>query len=148
LPGWQWHMFATYLLAIFFLSFWLCQSVQTSQHWPVCWNWPKQLARTGCVCPLGAPARRAGPQRKLCPALDANGPERTIYIGRIRRPAGDSLTSGRIRGYTVFLSLVCAGQTGKTVFFWHQRCIRLIFLSMSVWESPKKHDIFLVRRGF
>jgi hypothetical protein len=47
--------------------------------------------RTGCVAPLGTSARLAGPRRKLYPALDANGPEQTVYVTSLRRPAKDAL---------------------------------------------------------
>jgi hypothetical protein len=43
------------------------------------------MRRTGCVGRLDALARRAKPRRKMCPTLDANEPERTVYVGRMRR---------------------------------------------------------------
>ena len=47
--------------------------------------------RTRWVAPLDAPARQAGPRRKMCPRPDANRRFRTIWVAGLRRPAGDAL---------------------------------------------------------
>jgi hypothetical protein len=48
-------------------------------------QWASSHGRTGCIGPLDVPARRARLRRKMCPALDANGSERTICVGRMHQ---------------------------------------------------------------
>jgi hypothetical protein len=67
--------------------------VQTGQRWPVCWNRSKQPARTGCIAPLRAQARWAGPRPILYLSANANGPGRTLWVAGLRRPVGDALRS-------------------------------------------------------
>jgi hypothetical protein len=50
------------------------------------------LARTICIDPVGALPRPTGQRPIFCPCADANGPGQTVYVGGMRRPAGDALS--------------------------------------------------------
>jgi hypothetical protein len=81
-------MFATYLLANYYNFRGLV--ILIFSNWPALSSLLK-LTKTAGVALLRVPARWAEPRPIFYQGIDANGPERSIYIGGIHGPTEDAL---------------------------------------------------------